>query len=148
VLAAASLHLLGDEPPVTFPDKHRGDDDGNGLEADEDELVEILQSDYIRTARAKGLSDTVIVFKHGLRNALLPVVTSLGLSFGSLFTGAIVTEAIFAWPGLGRLAYESITGLVVPVIVGTVIFGSFGILLGNLLSDVAYAVLDPRIRHE
>ena len=111
------------------------------------ELVEILQSDYIRTARAKGLSESVIVFKHGLRNALLPVVTSLGLSFGSLFTGAIVTEAIFAWPGLGRLAYESITGLDVPVIVGTVIFGSFGILLGNLLSDLAYALLDPRIRH-
>lgn len=110
------------------------------------ELVEILQSDYIRTARAKGLSEASVVFRHGLRNALLPVVTSLGLSFGSLFTGAIVTEAIFAWPGLGRLAYESITGLDVPVIVGTVIFGSFGILVGNILSDLGCAVLDPRIR--
>lgn len=110
------------------------------------ELVEILQSDYIRTARAKGLSTPVVVVKHALRNALLPVVTSLGLSVGSLFTGAIVTEAIFAWPGLGRLAYESITGFDVPVIMGTVLFGSFGILLGNLLSDLAYAVLDPRIR--
>jgi peptide/nickel transport system permease protein len=110
------------------------------------ELVEILQSDYIRTARAKGLSTPVVVIKHALRNALLPVVTSIGLSIGSLFTGAIVTEAIFAWPGLGRLAYESITGLDVPVIVGTVIFGSFGILLGNLLADLGYAVLDPRIR--
>ncbi len=112
------------------------------------ELVEILQTDYIRTARAKGLSEAAVVLRHGLRNALLPVVTSLGLSFGSLFTGAIVTEAIFAWPGLGRLAYESITGLDVPVIVGTVIFGSFGILIGNLLSDVSYALLDPRLRHE
>jgi peptide/nickel transport system permease protein len=74
------------------------------------------------------------------------VITSLGLSFGSMFTGAIVTEQIFAWPGLGRLAFESISGLDVPVIVGTVIFGSFGILLGNLLSDLGYAVLDPRIR--
>jgi peptide/nickel transport system permease protein len=110
------------------------------------ELVEILQSDFIRTARAKGVSEPVIVVKHALRNALLPVITSLGLSFGSMFTGAIVTEQIFAWPGLGRLAFESISGLDVPVIVGTVIFGSFGILLGNLLSDLGYAVLDPRIR--
>jgi peptide/nickel transport system permease protein len=109
------------------------------------ELVEILQSDLIRTARAKGVSEPVIVVKHALRNALLPVITSLGLSFGSMFTGAIVTEQIFAWPGLGRLAFESISGLDVPVIVGTVIFGSFGILLGNLLSDLGYAVLDPRI---
>lgn len=111
------------------------------------ELVEILLNDYIRTARAKGVSENVIVVKHALRNALLPVVTSLGLSFGSMFTGAIVTEQIFAWPGLGRLANESITGNDMPVIVGTVIFGSFGILLGNLLSDVGYAALDPRIRH-
>lgn len=112
------------------------------------ELVEILQADYIRTARAKGLSEPVIVVKHALRNALLPIVTSIGLSFGSLFTGAIVTEAIFAWPGVGRLAFDSVSGLDVPVIVGCVIFGSFGIQVGNLLSDVAYAVLDPRIRRE
>ncbi|MDP3277791.1 MAG: ABC transporter permease [Deltaproteobacteria bacterium] len=111
------------------------------------ELVEILQSDYIRTARAKGLSEPVIVLRHALRNALLPIVTSLGLSFGALFTGAIVTEAIFAWPGIGRLAYESISGLDVPVIVGCVIFGSVGIQAGNLIADLAYAFLDPRIRH-
>jgi peptide/nickel transport system permease protein len=110
------------------------------------EMVEILQSEYVRTARAKGLSEPVVVAKHALRNALLPVVTSLGLSFGSLFTGAIVTEAIYAWPGLGRLAYESITGGDVPVIMGTVLLGSVGILLGNMLSDLAYAALDPRIR--
>lgn len=110
------------------------------------ELVEILQSDYIRTARAKGLPESTVLIKHALRNALLPVVTNLGLSIGSMFTGAIVTEAIFAWPGLGRLAYESIAGLDVPVIVSTVLFGSFGILLGNLLSDIGYALLDPRIR--
>jgi peptide/nickel transport system permease protein len=110
------------------------------------ELIDVLRSDYIRTARAKGLSGPVVVVKHALRNAMLPVVTSIGLSVGSMFTGAIVTEAIFAWPGLGRLAYESITGLDVPVIVGTVLFGSFGILLGNLLADLSYALLDPRIR--
>ena len=84
--------------------------------------------------------------RHALRNALLPVVTSLGLSFGGLFGGAIVTEAIFAWPGMGRLAYESITGFDVPVIMGTVLVASTGILLGNLVADMGYAILDPRIR--
>jgi peptide/nickel transport system permease protein len=112
------------------------------------ELVEILQADYVRTARAKGVSEPVIVLRHALRNALLPIVTSLGLSFGALFSGAIVTEAIFAWPGVGRLAYESIAGLDVPVIMGCVLFGSFGIQLGTLLSDLAYALLDPRIRRQ
>jgi peptide/nickel transport system permease protein len=110
------------------------------------DLVEILRADYIRTARAKGLSEREVVLRHALRNALLPVVTSIGLSFGGLFTGAIVTEAIFAWPGLGRLAYEAVTQLDVPVIIGTVLFGAFGILVGNVLSDLAYAALDPRIR--
>lgn len=110
------------------------------------DMVELLSSDFVRTARAKGLSEGAVVFKHGLRNALLPVATSLGLSFGALFTGAIVTEAIYAWPGLGRLAYESITGHDVPVIMGCVLLGALGIVLGNTLSDLAYAALDPRIR--
>lgn len=110
------------------------------------EMVEILQTDYVRTARAKGLGPAAVVMRHALRNALLPVMTSLGMSFGALFSGAIVTEAIFAWPGLGRLAFESIAGLDLPVIMGTVVFASTGILLGNLVSDITYALLDPRIR--
>ncbi len=110
------------------------------------ELVEVLQSDYVRTARAKGLSPAAVVVKHALRNALLPVLTSLGLSFGALFSGAIVTEAIFAWPGLGRLAFEAITGMDLPVMMGTVLLASTGILLGNLATDLLYAALDPRIR--
>ncbi|MBP6832823.1 MAG: ABC transporter permease [Deltaproteobacteria bacterium] len=110
------------------------------------ELVEVLQSDYVRTARAKGLSPAAVVVKHALRNALLPVLTSLGLSFGALFSGAIVTEAIFAWPGLGRLAFEAITGMDLPVMMGTVLLASTGILVGNLLTDLLYAALDPRIR--
>ncbi len=110
------------------------------------ELVEILQADYVRTARAKGASAFGVVFHHALRNALLPVVTTLGLSFGALFSGAIVTEAIFAWPGMGRLAFESIGGLDLPVIMGTVVFASLGILAGSLFSDLSYALLDPRIR--
>jgi peptide/nickel transport system permease protein len=110
------------------------------------ELVEVLQSDYVRTARAKGLSPAVVVVKHALRNALLPVLTSLGLSFGALFSGAIVTEAIFAWPGMGRLAFEAITGMDLPVMMATVLLASTGILLGNLATDLLYAALDPRIR--
>lgn len=110
------------------------------------ELLDVLRSDHVRTARAKGLSETAVVLRHGLRNALLPVVTSVGLSFGSLFTGAIVTEAIFAWPGVGRLAYESITGNDLPMVMGTVLFASLGIQLGSLFADVAAALLDPRVR--
>lgn len=112
------------------------------------ELVEVLRSDFVRTARAKGLSEGAVLVKHALRNALLPVVTSVGLSIGALLGGAIVTETIFAWPGLGRLAYEAIVGLDVPTILGTVLFGSLLVQLGTLLSDLAYAYLDPRIRGE
>ncbi len=110
------------------------------------ELVEVLQTDYVRTARAKGLSEFAVVVRHALRNALMPVLTSLGLSFGGLFSGAIVTEAIFAWPGLGRLAFEAITGLDLPVMMATVLLASTGIVFGNLLTDLLYAALDPRIR--
>jgi peptide/nickel transport system permease protein len=112
------------------------------------DLVDTLRSDYVRTARAKGLAERDVVLKHALRNALLPVVTSMGLSFGLLFSGAIVTEAIFAWPGLGRLAIDAIFGFDLPVIMGTVLFASTGILAGNLVADLAAAALDPRIRHE
>lgn len=110
------------------------------------ELLDVLGSEYIRTARAKGLSELAVILRHGLRNALLPVITSVGLSFGSLFTGAIVTEAIFAWPGVGRLAYESITGNDLPMVMGTVLFACLGIQLGSLTADLAAAALDPRVR--
>lgn len=111
------------------------------------ELIDVLGSEYIRTARAKGLSELAVIVRHGLRNALLPVITSVGLSFGSLFTGAIVTEAIFAWPGVGRLAYESITGNDLPTVMGTVLFACLGIQLGSLFADLTAAALDPRIRN-
>lgn len=111
------------------------------------ELVEVLDMEFVRTARAKGAGPARVVVVHALRNALLPALTSLGLSFGALFGGAIVTEAIFAWPGLGRLAFEAITGLDLPVMMATVLLASAGILVGNLLTDLLYAVLDPRIRH-
>lgn len=109
------------------------------------ELVEVLGSDHVRAARARGLGPIAVVLRHGLRNALVPVVTSLGMSLGSLFTGAIVTEAVFAWPGLGRLAYESITGNDLPMVMGTVLLACLGIQLGSLFADLATAALDPRI---
>lgn len=110
------------------------------------ELIEALRKDYVRTAAAKGLSSRVVFFKHGLRNALLPIVTLLGLSLPGLVGGAIITEKIFNWPGLGLLTIEAINQLDLPIIMATVLM--FGVLvqLGNFLADVAVAALDPRIR--
>jgi ABC-type dipeptide/oligopeptide/nickel transport system permease component len=110
------------------------------------ELRDTLRADHVRTARAKGLSEAAVVLRHGLRNALLPVVTSVGLSFGALVTGAIVTEAVFAWPGVGRLAYEAITGNDLPMVMGAVLLASLGIQLGSLFADTTAALLDPRLR--
>jgi peptide/nickel transport system permease protein len=110
------------------------------------ELIETLDSDYVRTARAKGLGPFRVLFAHGLRNALVPVVTMLGVSLRVLVSGAIVTETIFAWPGMGRLAAESIGGLDLPVVMGLVFVASATVQLGNLLADVAVAALDPRVR--
>jgi peptide/nickel transport system permease protein len=110
------------------------------------ELVETLQSDYVRTARAKGLSWPRVVMVHGVRNALLPVITLIGMSLRILVSGAIVTEAIYGWPGMGRLAVESIAGLDLPVVLGIVFIASAFVQLGNVLADIAVAMLDPRVR--
>ncbi len=110
------------------------------------ELIETMRMDYVRTAKAKGLAPRAVLVRHGLRNALIPLVTLLGLSLPGLVGGAIITEKIFNWPGLGMLTIESINKLDVPIIMATVLM--FGVLvqLGNLLADVAVATLDPRIR--
>ncbi len=110
------------------------------------EVTEVMRADYMRTARAKGLSPWAALVRHALRNALLPLVTALGVAGGALFGGAVVTEAIFAWPGVGKLAYDATLGLDVPVIVGCVIVSTVGVLSGNLISDVVCARLDPRLR--
>jgi peptide/nickel transport system permease protein len=110
------------------------------------ELIEALASDYVRTARAKGLGPLRVLLAHGLRNALVPVVTMLGVSLRVLVSGAIITESIFAWPGMGRLAAESIGGLDLPVVMGLVFVASATVQLGSLLADVAVAALDPRVR--
>jgi len=109
-------------------------------------MIETLRSDYIRTAKAKGLGPTAIVLEHGLRNALLPLVTLLGLDLSLLVAGAIITENIFAWPGMGALAIQSIVNLDSPTVMGVVLVFSAMVQVGNLLADVAVAFLDPRVR--
>jgi len=110
-------------------------------------FVDILQDDYIRTARAKGLSETVVVLKHGLRNALVPVVTMMGLQFGFLLGGSIVVEVVFNWPGMGRLLIDAVDMRDYPVIQGLVLLFSLEFILINLIVDVLYAVINPTIRY-
>jgi len=110
-------------------------------------MLEVLNQDYIRTARAKGLPERVVIFKHALRNALIPIVTILGLSLPSLFGGAFIIETIFAWPGMGRLGVSAIFQRNYPLIMGIVMFSAVLIILANLLADIGYAIVDPRIRY-
>jgi peptide/nickel transport system permease protein len=109
-------------------------------------MLEVLSADYIRTARAKGLRERVVTYKHALRNGLLPLITMTGLNLGFLLAGAVLTEIVFAWPGLGRLMYDSIYARDYPVLMGMFILISLGVILANLLTDILYSVCDPRIR--
>ena len=110
-------------------------------------MLEVLQQDYVRTARAKGLPGSRVLYKHALKNALLPVITLLGLSLPSLLAGAAITESIFTWPGLGFLAVQSVTTNDFPVGLAIVMIGGMMVLLGNLLADVLYGFVDPRIKY-
>jgi len=110
------------------------------------EMLEVLNEDYVRTARAKGLSELVVCARHALRNALLPVVTVIGLQFGGLLGGAIVTETVFAWPGVGTLVLDSILKKDFPVVIAAVVFVATAFILINLLLDLLYVAIDPRIR--
>jgi peptide/nickel transport system permease protein len=110
-------------------------------------LIEVMNEDYIRTARAKGLSEQRVVLKHGLRAALTPIVTLIGLDVGLLLGGAVLTETVFNIPGIGRYAYDSIINADLPAIQGTVLFGAFFIIAANIVVDVLYAVIDPRVRY-
>jgi peptide/nickel transport system permease protein len=109
-------------------------------------MLEVLGEDYIRTARAKGLPPHRVILHHGLRNALLPVITLLGLQLGALLAGAVITETVFSWPGIGLLTIESIQSRDYPVVQACVLLISVGYVLVNLLTDIAYAWADPRIR--
>lgn len=109
-------------------------------------MLEVIRQDYITTARAKGLSERVVIYKHALRNALLPVITILGLSIPGLIGGSVIFETIFAIPGMGQLFYMAVMSRDYPVVMGILFIGAVLTLLGNLIADVSYAVADPRIR--
>ena len=111
-------------------------------------LLEVLNEDYIRTARAKGVSEQAIVWKHALRNALLPVITLLGLQFGALLAGSVITEKVFSWPGVGLLLIDAIQQRDYPVVQGAVLLIAVSYLVVNQLTDILYRAVDPRIRLE
>jgi peptide/nickel transport system permease protein len=111
-------------------------------------ILEVLDQDYIRTARAKGLQNNAVMFRHALRNAMIPVLTVLGIQFASLLSGTVIVETVFSWPGMGRFAVNAIWRRDYPVIMSTVLIFSATFILVNLLIDVLYAVVDPRIRYD
>jgi peptide/nickel transport system permease protein len=109
-------------------------------------MLEVLHQDFVRTAHAKGLPARRVTFTHALRNALIPVITLIGLTIPSLLAGAAITEAIFTWPGVGLMGVDAVAQRDYPVVLAFVMIGGVGVVLGNLLADVAYAVADPRIK--
>jgi peptide/nickel transport system permease protein len=111
-------------------------------------MLEVIGQDYIQTARSKGLAERVVIYRHALKNALLPLVTLVGLQGGRLIGGAMITEVVFAWPGMGRLLAESLSGRDYPVLMASFMMMSVLVVFGNLLADVCYGVIDPRIRLE
>ncbi len=111
-------------------------------------LLEIMKNDFVRTARAKGLRETAVVVSHALKNAMLPVVTMMAIQVSSLLSGAVITESVFGIPGIGRLAVNSIQNRDMPLLQGTVMFTTILIIAGNLIADILYTVIDPRIRVE
>jgi peptide/nickel transport system permease protein len=110
-------------------------------------MLDVIHQDYLRTARAKGLPQRVVIYKHALRNALIPLVTLFALDLPYIFSGAVFVETIFAWPGMGRLYYQAALSRDYPVLMAVLIIGAATIILSNLLADILYAVLDPRIRY-
>ncbi|MDI3340712.1 MAG: ABC transporter permease [Sphaerobacter sp.] len=111
-------------------------------------MLEVIHRDYVRTARAKGLSERVTILRHALRNALIPVVTILGLNFGFMLSGAVIVESVFAWPGIGRYLVEGVNGRDFPVVQATVLLIAFGFVIGNLITDLLLVYIDPRIRFD
>ncbi len=109
-------------------------------------MLEVLESDYVRTARAKGLGERSVLFKHALRNGIIPIVTVMGLQFGAILSGAILVETVFAWPGVGRLAFEAVVERDTNVLLGVLFLVSTTVIVANLLTDLLYRFIDPRIR--
>jgi peptide/nickel transport system permease protein len=110
-------------------------------------MLEVMRQDYVRTARAKGLSERLILYRHALQNACLPVITVAGISMGYLVGGSVMVETVFAWPGMGRLTYQAIFTRDYPVMIGALLLISVAMILANLLTDIAYGLIDPRIRY-
>lgn len=111
-------------------------------------MLEVLSQDYIRTARAKGLGRNIVIMKHALKNAMIPIITIIGTQIASLLSGAVLTETIFAWPGIGRLSVDALIARDFPMIRGTVIFMAIIFLIANLIVDISYGFFDPRIRYD
>ncbi len=110
-------------------------------------MITVLRQDYIRTARAKGLGETAVLLRHGLRNAIIPAVSIVALDLASVISGAVITEAIFGWPGIGSLFVQSMDGRDYPVLMGVLVMGSAAVILANIAADLAQAMLDPRVRN-
>jgi peptide/nickel transport system permease protein len=111
-------------------------------------MLDVLTSDYMTTARAKGLGGTVILLRHGLRNALIPVITIFGLLLGQFVAGAVVTEQVFGWPGMGRLAVSAAQDQDPALLMAIMVIVAVGVLFASLLADISYALVDPRVRYE
>ncbi|MFO8060346.1 MAG: ABC transporter permease, partial [Bacillota bacterium] len=110
-------------------------------------MIDVLREDYITTAHSKGLPNKIVIFKHALKNALLPTITILGLQLGFMVGGAILTETIFAWPGVGRLIFTAVTGHDYPVLQGTFLILAVTVVVASIFTDMAYGYLDPRIKY-
>jgi peptide/nickel transport system permease protein len=110
-------------------------------------MLEVLRQDYMRTARAKGLVERLVILKHGFRNSLIPLITLLALTLPALFGGAIITESIFSWPGMGRMYIDAVANVDWPVVQGLLVISAFLTVFSNLLADILYAVVDPRIQY-
>jgi peptide/nickel transport system permease protein len=110
-------------------------------------MVDVLAQDYIRTAYAKGRRELGVILRHGLRNAMIPAITVIAIDFVTIISGAVITETVFAWPGIGRLFIESMNGRDYPMLMGLMMIGSAGVVFANIVADLAYALLDPRIRN-
>jgi len=108
-------------------------------------MMETLGADYIRTAKAKGLSNRQVIYKHALKNSLSPVITQAGIQFSAMMSGAVLVEAVFSWPGLGTLAFQSIIARDTPTILGILFFSALVVIVGNLLTDLALRLVDPRV---
>jgi peptide/nickel transport system permease protein len=111
-------------------------------------MLDVLQEDYIRTAHAKGLSEQVVLYRHALKNAFLPVITIIGIQAGTLLAGALLTETIFSWPGIGKWVYDAILGRDYPIVQGGTLLIAVIFVVFSLLVDISYAFLDPRIKYD